>query len=285
MHCSVRPSLLCRLLYDPMLGLRAIGLSVLFAFFVGQNPVPDPKLDVHFDAVSIRENRSNAEQGGMDIPPASGRITVTNARMSRIIAFAYNRSRNDLIEGLPDWASNERWDIQAKIADEYLPVFKQMTFEQKKMLLQDVLKDRCNMRAHLGRKEVPVYALVIAKGGPKLLEVSTSESEAASPVWNIQVNRGEIKAHEVPIAALLYALSGISLDRQVVDKTGLTALYNFDLKWTPDDISQGGDSGQTAIQEPSLFTAIQEQLGLRLQPIKADVDAVIVEHIERPSPN
>ncbi len=267
-----------------MVGLRVIGVSLLLPLLIGQEqaPVPPP---IHFDAISIKENRGDAEQGGMEISPSSDRIFVTNAKMFRIIAFAYNRSRNDLIEGLPDWTRDERWDVQAKVADEDLSSFQNLTFEQKKLLLQVVLKERCNLRAHMAKKKVPVYALVVAKSGLRLHEASVPGKKAPAAVWNIQVKRGEIEGHAVPMAALLYSLSGISLDRQVVDKTGLTALYDFDLKWTPDDAPRDTENGQATAQAPSLFTAIQEQLGLRLQPIQDEVEAIVVEHIDRPSPN
>jgi len=108
-------------------------------------------------------------------------------------------------------------------------------------------------------------------------------------VWNITQGRGQIHGRAVPIEALLYALSGASLERQVIDHTGLTGLYDFDLVWTPEDAidaqSTASGMGGSEAPPPSIFTAIQEQLGLRLEATKAQVDAVIVDHIERPSLN
>lgn len=270
-----------------MFGLRFVAALILPPVILGQLPNASPS--VRFDAVSIKENRSGIERGGVEIPPQSDRIVVSNAPMYRIIAFAFDRQRNDLIEGLPEWARSERWDIQAKVADEDIATFTQLSFVQKKMMLQTVLADRCEMRAHLAKKEVPVYALEVRKEGLRMHASEASEAASASSGWNITVKKGEIHGRAVPMAALLYALSGVSLDRQVIDKTGLEGLYDFDLLWTPEDVAEAhsgsNDKGLGEPLAPSIFTAIQEQLGLRLFATKAQVKAVIVDHIERPSSN
>ena len=270
-----------------MFGLRFVAALILPPVILGQLLNASPS--VRFDAVSIKQNRSGIERGGVEIPPQSDRIVVSNAPMYRIIAFAYDRQRNDLIEGLPEWARSERWDIQAKVADEDIPAFTQLSFVQKKRMLQTVLADRCQMRAHLAKKEVPVYALEALKEGLRMHPSAASEAASASQGWDITVKRGEIHGRAVPIAALLYALSGVSLDRQIIDRTELAGLYDFDLVWTPEDIadthSGSTEKGLSEPQAPSIFTAIQEQLGLRLLATKAQVEAVVVDHIERPSSN
>ena len=278
-----------------MFGLRLVAALILPSMIWGQSPNAAPS--VRFDAISIKQNQTSIERGGVEIPPQSDRIVVSNTPMYRIIAFAYDRQRNDLIEGLPEWARSERWDIQAKVADEDIPAFTQLSFVQKKRMLQAVLADRCQMRAHLAKKEVPVYALEVLKEnlsmefkeGLRMHPATASEAASASQGWDITIKRGEIHGRAVPIAALLYALSGVSLDRQVIDRTKLDGLYDFDLLWTPEDIADahtgGTDKGLGEPPAPSIFTAIQEQLGLRLLPTKAQVEAVVVDHIERPSSN
>jgi len=270
-----------------MFGLRLVAALILPPMIWGQLPNASPS--VRFDAISIKQNQSSLERGGVEIPPQSDRIVVSNAPMYRIVAFAYDRQRNDLIEGLPEWARSERWDIQAKVADEDIPAFTQLSFVQKKMMLQTVLADRCQMRAHLAKKEAPVYALEVLKNGLRMHSSEASEAASASQGWDITVKRGEIHGRAVPIAALLYALSGVSLGRQIIDRTKLEGLYDFDLVWTPEDVAEahpgGTDKGLSEPLAPSIFTAIQEQLGLRLLPTKAQVEAVVVDHIERPSSN
>lgn len=270
-----------------MFGLRFIAAPILIPVLLGQLPNAFPP--VRFDAISIKQNRSEIEHGGVEISPQSDRILVSNTPMYRIIAFAFDRQRNDLIEGLPEWARSERWDIQAKVADGDIHAFTQLSFVQKKMMLQTILADRCQMRAHLAKKEVPVYALEVRKEGLRMHASDAAEIANAPPTWNITVKRDEIHGRAVPIAALLYALSGVSLDRQVVDKTELEGLYDFDLIWTPEDgvdaHSENNSKGLSEPLAPSLFTAIQEQLGLRLVATKSQVEAVVVDHIERPSGN
>lgn len=270
-----------------MFGFRFVAALILPPLLLGQLPNASPS--VRFDAISIKENRSGLERGGLEIPPQSDRIVVSNSPMYRIIAFAYDRQRNDLIEGLPEWTHSERWDIQAKVADEDIPAFTQLSFVQKKMMLQTVLADRCQLRAHLAKKEVPVYALEALKEGLKIHASTAAEVASAPATWDITVKRGQIHGRAVPMAALLYALSGVSLDRQVIDRTQLEGLYDFDLVWTPEDIADthagSTDKGLSEPQAPSIFTAIQEQLGLRFVATKAQVEAVVVDHIERPSGN
>lgn len=205
-------------------------------------------------------------------------MVVINAPMYRIVGFAFDFQRNDRVLGAPDWTRTERWDIEAKVAQADLEVFHALTFKQQKAMLQSVLVERCKLQAHAEKREVPVYALVVQKGGVKMHEV-----EATELPWDLIQKHGEIHGRAVPIAALMYALSDASLERQVVDRTGLTGTYNFDVLWTPTDEPQS--ESQIASTRPSIFTAVQEQLGLQLVGTKALVDTLNIEHIEHPTAN
>jgi uncharacterized protein (TIGR03435 family) len=249
-------------------------------------------LSVHTDVVSIKENHSEEEKGYLQIPPNGSRIIVRNTPMFRIIGFAFNKQRNDLIEGLPQWTRDLKWDIEATIAQESIPVFQAMPFEEQKEVLQQILIDRCHFSAHPGEKEVPVFALTIAKYGLKVKPVSAEETDAApkpaaqSIGWDLSQSRGKINARHLPIEGLLYALSKAGLSRQVVDRTGLTGRYDIHVEWTPDDSSgQDQDARSSEIPPPSIFTALEEQLGLKLEATRTLVPAVIVTHIEKPSAN
>jgi len=240
---------------------------------------------IHFDAISIKENLSGDEPGLLEIQPESRRILATNVPMFRLIGFAFDRQRSDLIAGLPEWARQQRWDITATIAEESLPAFRSMSFAERKGLLQDILRNRCHLQAHLGKKTVPVYALVIAKSGLKMKPSPPPGPEGHPNGWDITQTNGHMHGHDVPMDALLYMLTKVNLDRQVVDRTGLKDRYDFDLVWTPDELSNLAEPANGESKPPSIFTAMQEQLGLRLEATKAEVDAVIVDHIERPTPN
>jgi uncharacterized protein (TIGR03435 family) len=209
--------------------------------------------ELQFDVVSIKLDRSGEQRGIISIPPDGDSVIVTNAPMYRIVGFAFNFQRNDLVLGGPEWTRTERWDIEAKVAPGELKAFHALTFTQQKAMLRSVLVERCRMQAHVVKKEVPVYALVVAKGGRKLHEVQPvpGASGEVAKVWDLTRTRGEIHGRAVPMEALMYALSDASIDRQVVDRTGLKGLYDFDLLWTPDDeagaeLKAGGaDTGAT----------------------------------------
>ncbi|WP_263418244.1 TIGR03435 family protein [Terriglobus albidus] len=268
--------MLKRLLTSTLLLMPIMGLAQLTA-----------QTAIHLDAVSMKENRSGNEQGYLSIPPNGNRIVVTNSPMFRIIGFAFNKQRNDLIEGLPEWAEDLRWDIEATIAEESVTTFRQMPFEEQKTVLQQILKERCGLVAHNGKKEAPVYALVLSKSGPKIKEISPARADAKSPGWNLTQSTGKIEGRGIPMDALIYALSKVGLERQIIDRTGLVGQYDISLTWTSDNTLPNAQDGseKDGVSRASIFTALQDELGLRLEAMKADVDAVIITHITRPSTN
>lgn len=269
----------------PMLK-RLLTSSLLLMPAIGWTQLSTPGA-IHLDVVSIKENRSGAEPGYLSIPPDGNRIVVTNSPMFRVIGFAFNRQRNDLIEGLPDWARDLRWDIEATIAEESVAAFKQMSFEQQKEVLQQVLQERCELIAHTGKEEVPVYALVVSKSGTKMKEVSPTRADAKKQGWDMTQSAGRIDGRAIPMEALIYALSKIGLERQIIDRTGLTGRYDIALMWTPDDKLLSTPDAEETIHPlgTSIFTALQNDLGLKLEAIRAEIDTVIVTHIAKPFAN
>lgn len=268
--------------------LRLLAVLLMMRSMVARPQAAAPPT-LRFDVVSIKENRSGLPRGVLEISPGGDRVVVSNSPMYRIIGFAFDRQRSDLIVGIPDWAREERWDIEAKVAISDLAAFHALTFGQQKAMLQSLLIERCNMQIHSGKKEVPVYALVVAKGGSKMHEDKPPDPIEPPPGWNLVQKTGEAHGRASPMAALLYVLSGASLDRQVVDHTRLAGVYDFDLLWTPqsaeDAHASAADLGLSNAPNPSIFAALREQLGLRLDPIRAEVDALIIDHIERPTSN
>ncbi len=148
--------------------------------------------------------------------------------------------------------------------------------EQRRLMLRALLADRFKLKVHQETKILPLYQLVIAKGGPKL-----KESHASKTTTN---GIGRLTAQRMTMASLTRILTVVT-DRLVVDKTGLTAEYDFDLRWTPDDLQESAGEIPEAVSGPSIFTALKEQLGLKLQPAKGPVDILVIDHIERPSEN
>jgi len=191
---------------------------------------------------------------------------------------AYSIKPNVAIPGIPAWANSVLFDVDAKADDETTAAVEKLSQDarstQTQGMLQSLLADRFKLRVHNETREGPVYDLVIAKDGFKLKEAPESERPGGYSWGNgmIQVRKGSIES-------LVFTLSDSLTDRPVIDKTGLTGNYDIDLHWMPDDQQGTPDAG------PSLFTALQEQLGLKLVPAKGPIETFVVDHVERPSAN
>jgi uncharacterized protein (TIGR03435 family) len=213
--------------------------------------------------------------------------------MQRIIQFAFNFRRDDLVLGAPDWARSERYDVLAKVAGADVAAYRGMKEEQRRAMLQAVFAERCKMQAHREPRDIPIYALVVAKNGPKMKQAQPGDpapvvmDRDGHPTHEDALYRlpGQIKAQQVPMTSLALALSASGLGRQVVDKTGLTGKYDLTLQWTPEQGSSGDAAPPVEASGPSIFTAIQEQLGLKLESEKAPVEALVIDHLERPTEN
>jgi uncharacterized protein (TIGR03435 family) len=224
-----------------------------------------------FEVASVKQNRSGELSISIRQRPGGGFI-AHNAPLRMLLTHAYNIKPHQL-SGLPAWTSDARFDIEAK-ADGASPA-------QVRQMLQTLLAERFRLAAHRETREQPIYTLVVAKGGPRLREskAETTQMDGKGP--------GQIAAEKVPMAMLARSLQNI-LERSVVDETGLTGEYDFELNWLPDRLAEPrpGDEPRPAdISGPSIFTALQEQLGLRLQAAKGPVEIVVVDRVERLTEN
>jgi uncharacterized protein (TIGR03435 family) len=226
---------------------------------------------ISFDVASVKPS---AEPRGTFVRPSpGGGRRVSGANLKFLIALSYG-VRDFQITGEPAWADTDRFDIEARmdtpLADESRNTTKR---------LASLLAERFQLRFHRETKEQPVYALMLAKGGPKLQESTETRSL-------IRAGNTVITGHGVGIGLLALNLSNL-LGRRVVDKTGLTAKYDFELKWTPDPAQPdaGGFGGPPDPNAPSLFTALPEQLGLRLESQKGPVEMFVIDRVEKPSEN
>ena len=279
---------------DPMrkLGIATVLTGCLFAIGAPahaqanspteQASTPDSRL-LTFDVVSIKRNNSGPGPVMIISPMESDQILVKNASPRLIIGEAYGIPLHDQITGLPAWADSEAYDMTAKVAEPDLAAFRKLLPMQRSPMLQTVLANRFHMVFHFETRTLPAYALGISKGGPKLKEVEPAIlPNGRKDPGGIDSTRNQMTATGASMLPLLHFLQR-QLGRPVVDRTSLTGNYDFKLNWTP-------DSGATAAPAdaesgPSLFTAIQEQLGLRLEPVKAPVQILVVDHVERPSDN
>jgi uncharacterized protein (TIGR03435 family) len=251
-----------------------------------------------FEVASVKPDRSGGTGAHIGLPP--GRFIATNVTVKVLIGFAYEGKQARLwlgdnqVSGGPSWLSSERYDVEAKVEDSLVEKGAEtLPFRQRaapiRLMVQSLLSDRFKLKVSHTTKELPVFALVIAKNGSKLTESTHQEPMMTG-------GRGEIAGVKQSVEFLANILSWLpELEgREVIDETGLKGTYDFTLHWTPDQSQTAAFKGPLPATEsaplpessgPSLFTAIQEQLGLKLEPTKGPVDIFIIDHVERPTGN
>jgi uncharacterized protein (TIGR03435 family) len=260
-----------------------------------QTPAPTSLVQASsptYDVVSIKQNKIG--DGGMSMSSVSASFKGTNLTIANLVMNSYDLTSDDLIYGLPGWTRSAHFDIYAKIVNPDMKQIDNLTDEQREAMILAILKDRFHFQAHLETKTLPVYDLVVAKGGAKFTGGNGPDAVTAAALAkrNITVGgmvtyNGEITAGAMPLSSLVSNLTN-AVGRTVVDKTGLTGKYNFELKWNPEQgVQANADNGQADPENsaPSLFTALQEQLGLKLQSSKGPVETLVVDHVEMPTEN
>jgi len=262
-----------------------VGLALL-AFLLAQSPPPPPT----FEVSSIKRNTSGTDAAR--VSAQAGRVTITNNPLRNIIRNAW-RLQDFQIVGGPDWMNTERWDIVAKA--EGNPQGPQML-----AMLQNLLADSFKLVTHRETREMPIYALVLARAdrsfGPNLHASSTDcqkdltaaiargggPPQTGKVLCGIRSVNGHMEMNAVPMANFARNLAPTA-GRSIVDKTGLTGEFDAELTWTPDpSLSAPQDGPPPANDGPSLFTAIQEQLGLKLEAQRGPVDVLVIDAVERP---
>lgn len=222
-----------------------------------------------FDAASIKPNDTGVRTGYSISTEGAGRFTARNMSLRLLIQLAWGLQESQLAGG-PKWLDQDRYDISAtsgspgKISDKAL-----------EPLLQALLVDRFKLKIHRETKELPVYSLVVRPSGQKLVE-NTSQAVNHHIDVSSSAELASFRATNTSMADLADAL-GRTLGRIVIDNTGLPEKFDFTLTFAPDQAAES--SG------PSLFTAIQEQLGLKLESTKGPVQVIIVDSAEKPSEN
>jgi uncharacterized protein (TIGR03435 family) len=197
----------------------------------------------------------------------NGMLTFANASLSDCLKFAYELASDSQLAG-PDWIKSKdvRFDIVAQAPPD-------MPREQMLLRLQSLLAERLKLAVHHEQREQPYLALTIAKNGLKLHEVESTRAGSTGMSM-----LGHIAGTQMPMRTLALLIS--RFERQtVLDQTGLSGIYEVRLEWTPDLNRPPGDAG--APPGPSIFTAVQDQLGLKLEPRKGPVDVLVVEHAEQ----
>jgi uncharacterized protein (TIGR03435 family) len=260
----------------------ALAFSGLFWLALSaQTPIPT-SVDVAFEVASVRPNKSGALNSSTS--GRGGSFTATNVTAHQLIIYAYRLRPFQLASG-PRWIGSDRFDIQARPPENAKPDNPAMT--------RALLRDRFKLVAHTETKQDQVYALVLARGdgrvGPQL-KPSTQNCAAAQPGtpspcgMNTSTNdtTGRLVGTGQSMEQLAAALGGFGLNRMVLDRTGLTGSFDIELTWTPDNARTSSAQSNDA---PSIFAALQEQLGLRLDSQRGPVEFLVVDSIERPTPD
>ena len=212
-------------------------------------------------------------------------VDAVDVTLQYVIRQAYGVYDDKLWSGEPAWLGEKRFDVQARFDVSQYP---NLTREQRQAMLQKLLADRFKLVVHHETRDVPLYALVVAKQGPKIQEskpdeVHLSGLDGRAVCHLMRSSRGDLAFQGCYLKSLVTNLAFIpDVGRTVVDKTGLAGLYTFELKWTPDNPST---SASPDLSAPSIFTALEEQLGLKLESTKGPLDTIVVDHVEMPSEN
>lgn len=221
---------------------------------------------VEFEVVSVKPNNSHSYN--MGIEDNKGMWRATNITPKMLIVNAYEILEDQLL-GVPSWADSERFDIQGKYEDQPGPNAGQ---RRELLRLQSLLADRFQFKMHRETREGKGYFLVVAKNGPKLTPASVPQGMTASP--------GHMEFKGTTIEMLARNLAS-RVHGPVMDHTGLTGRYDLTIDYDPDPMG----SGPSDSPKPSLFTALQEQVGLKLEPTKAPIEMLVIDRIERPTAN
>jgi uncharacterized protein (TIGR03435 family) len=217
-----------------------------------------------------------------------GRFIANSASLRFLVRWAHRLQDFQVIGG-PGWIDSEVFVIEAKSAGAPGGKLQDLSEAQSRSLddlmhssLQSLLADRFRLQVHRETRQHSVYELVVGKHGPKL--VAASETNTPAP-RQVVIGSGELKGTGAGMGILAQMLSR-QLGVVVIDRTDLVGQYDFELKWSPDPVQPtGAEAPAPDSLGPSVFTAIQEQLGLRLEPSKAPVQVLVIDHAEKPSPN
>lgn len=210
-------------------------------------------------------------------------FVARNYTLRVILAAAFSLT-SGAISGGPAWVDEDRYEILAGAPGDVRP-----TFEEQMTMLRKLLIDRFNLALHRQTKEFPIYALTVAKSGSKLTVSTPSTAPEGAPplVFVLSPSGASLAARDASIGELASVMQRSALDRAVVDKTGLTGRYDFDLEWAPDETQFGGNVPKVGPDppRPDLFSAMQQQLGLRLEATRGPIEALVIDRAERPTAN
>ena len=251
------------------------------AWAIPPSPKPmAPDAPAAFEVATIKP--SNPDVPGKLFTVRGRQVMTINTTVSDLISFAY-RVHAAQIAGAPEWVASIKYDVTGQPEGQGQPNERQL-----RAMVQKLLEDRFRLTIHRDTKELAVYAMIVGKGGPKLTRNDTNPNGLPSLLFK---GLGVLPAMNASMGDLTNVLQAAVLDRPVVDRTDLAGKFDFTLSWTPDDSQFRGLGVRVPAPSndpnapPGLFTAIQEQLGLRLESTKAPVEVLVIDRVEQPSDN
>lgn len=269
-----------------------LALPLTYAQNAGFTPRQDAAQIPSYELVSIHKTPDSSTLRATNDQPDG--FSATASTLRSLIAEAYGFSLGELnnqqLVGAPSWADTQRFDVKAKVDSDDVPKVKELTKAATMMvearqivtrtptfrmlMLQRLLEDRFHLKVHYEQKVMPLYEMALAKSGVRMKAAHPVDPEHGSMNWD----PGKLSAENVPMAFIPVVFAMV-LERPVEDKTDTPGTFDFEMHWTPTEGTQQNDSG------PSLFTAVEEQLGLKLHPSKGPVWVIVVDHAEMPSEN
>jgi len=258
-------------------------VSVASGVLLAQSPSKRPAFD-SFEVATIKLTPLDWTGGRFIRMQSAQQFVARNHGLNTLIAAAYNLTPQ-AISGGPKWVDSEHWDILAKTPGEVRP-----NLDEQMAMLRKLLSERFRLTFHREQKELSIYTLSVTKGGPKLKEstVSLDAAPEGPPPLIFQVSKTVVRlpGRYATMADLASVLQRSPFDRPVVDQTGLSGRYDFDLEFAPDESLWGGMlSRPPDSDKPGLFQAIRDQLGLKLEAARGPVETLVIDQVERPSEN
>jgi uncharacterized protein (TIGR03435 family) len=242
-----------------------------------------------YDVASIKENKSGTNR--MEWRSTDDGFSATNLHMKSLIASAYGVNE-ELVSGGPGWLNSSGFDINAKVAGEDMAALKNLSGKQRAAMLQPLLQDRCKLKAHVATRMLPIFNLEVSRAGTKLKQSNAPKFDKAEARDHPDIKYsgttmsgpGYFTAYGISMSQLADNLTYV-VDHTVVDKTGLSGTYDIQLKFARGEDTASSKPDNGADPAPSIFTALEEQLGLKLQSTKGPVDTLVIDSIEKPSEN
>jgi uncharacterized protein (TIGR03435 family) len=247
---------------------------------VGAQTQAAPAQELAFEVASVKPNTTLDRNVSVNRSPG-GRLDAVNVSVRMLITFAY-RIRDQQLAGGPGWLDTDRYDVHAKppAGEPASTDFWDTTAAQRvRLRTRALLADRFRLRFHSEDREMPVYVLTVAKKGPKPALKPWREGDEPGPQNIGQMN--SYTAKKVSMKAFAEGYLSSRLGRVVLDETGLSADFNFKLEFEPD---QSGTAA-TDLKGPSFLDALEEQLGLKMEPRRAPVEVFVIDRVERPGAN